>query len=170
MLLAGLLFNALKRQRWKIWPCIYGAQSTNGHLSLYWSLALYAILDTSPGPHLPPKKNSLSPTGFVRIFLSCFCMLRRSNVIPDSERFDASRCLRRCDFEFTPDRVTVIIRWSKTIQHGERILRITLTRTDTALCPYLALTNHFRITTNISKDGPAFVVAHSPPKPLTSAI
>ena len=40
---------------------MYGTQSANGHmthLSLFWSLALYAILDTSPGPHLPPKKLS----------------------------------------------------------------------------------------------------------------
>ena len=40
---------------------MYGTQSTNGHmthLSLYWSLALYAILDTSPGTHFTPKKLS----------------------------------------------------------------------------------------------------------------
>ena len=66
-----------------------------------------------------------------------FTMLRKSNVFPKSIKlFDPSKNLRRCDFLVHPDGLhkglVIQIRWTKTIQHKERLL----------LCPVPLLPGH----------------------------
>ena len=83
--------------------------------------------------------------------------------------FDKSKNLTRGDFKFESDMVIVTLRWSKTIQFGQRLLSIPLLRTNNALCPCLASAKPFGLTASVPSHGPAFV-CDVDATPLTSSL
>ena len=112
-------------------------------------------------------------TTWAAALIMFFGMLRRSNVICSSlSSFDPSKHLRRKDITFTTDFMTVSIRWSKTIQFKDRILKLPLPRIqEHVLCPVQATFKAFSMTPNAPPDGPAFVISQSAqPVPLTVKI
>ena len=57
--------------------------------------------------------------------LMFFCMLRRANVLVSSLRcFNVAKHLRRCDISFFHWGAMITIRWTKTIQYQQRVLRM----------------------------------------------
>lgn len=100
------------------------------------------------------------------------CMLRKSNLMASTNTtFNPKHNLTRQDIEVEVSQVVVNIRWSKTIQFKERVHRIPLTRTNSALCPVLAITKHFSLTSGAPRPGAAFLTTGSPDyKPLTACV
>ena len=74
-------------------------------------------------------------TVFWCLFLFAFFLFaRKSNLVPDTQKF-----LLRQDVKELDDILIVTIKWSKTIQFGQRILQIPLIKIpDSVLCPYQA--------------------------------
>ena len=89
-----------------------------------------------------------------------FGFLRKANLFPPSVKgFDPSRHLCRQDLTLHQWGVTLHIRWSKTIQFGERALEAPLPRlVGHPLCPVAALVHAFTLTLGASLTGPAFVI------------
>ena len=98
-------------------------------------------------------------------------MLRRSNVLPSGPTsFDQTKQLRLMDITVFRDHLSVYIKWSKTMQFGERPYSIPLYRArNSPLCPVQATVHARRFSQGAPLDGPAFVYLHqSKLKPLTS--
>ena len=121
-----------------------------------------------------PRHLDLANTGDSNYWAAClvmfYGMLRRSNVLPESAgQFDPSHNLRRKDIVFGKGGLTVMIRWSKTIQFGDRVHKIPLPRiADSALCPSQAVYHAFQKSPLAKTNGPSFVCLEQPSaKPLT---
>ena len=69
-----------------------------------------------------------------------FLFARKSNLVPNSKKeFKSGKFLRREDVYFQDDILLVIMRWSKTNQFGQRVLKIPLLRIPgSVLCPVTA--------------------------------
>ena len=104
-------------------------------------------------------KNSKHSAVWCACLLMFFGMLRRSNVMPSSfSQFDASKHLRRRDVQFTRDSIVLTIRWSKTIQFQQRVLKLPLVRIPGhPLCPLQATFHLFQRTQYAHPEGPALV-------------
>lgn len=101
-----------------------------------------------------------------------FGLLRRSNLVPNTATsFDGSRQFQRNDFTFFPNRISINIKWSKTVQFGQytRILPL-FTLPNNMLCPVKAITNHFQLTRDMLPTQPAFICHTCPVTPLTSSL
>lgn len=87
-----------------------------------------------------------------------FGLLRRSNVLADSGKFDPLRQLTRDSVLICDDQsLTLIIRWSKTIQLKDRVLRISVPLiAPHPLCPVSAVVKSFRKTSPAEPSDPAF--------------
>ena len=72
-----------------------------------------------------------------------FSFLRLSNILPHSvQKFDPTRHLTRGDIIFSEKFCTVIVKWSKTLQHSNQMATITIPSLgDSPLCPMKALIN-----------------------------
>ena len=79
------------------------------------------------------------------LLIAFYLMLRKSNLIPWSfQDFDYKRHLSRCHFSIGVNYMLVQIVWSKTIQFGERVLLLPLSRIkNSCLCPVAAIENLF---------------------------
>ena len=89
-----------------------------------------------------------------------FGFFRKSNLFPkNANSFNPKKHLCRSDFSVHPWGIMISIKWSKTIQCGERILQtpIPLLKNH-PLCPVNAVVNAFSLTRYASSDGPAFVI------------
>ena len=88
-----------------------------------------------------------------------FLMLRKSNLVPSStKKFDPATMLSRGDIVVHRDILVVFIRWSKTNQFGERVLRLPLVPIQhSPLCPVTAF-KHMISLVPASPDHPLFVV------------
>ena len=93
-----------------------------------------------------------------------FGLLRKSNLFPDkSADFDASKQLTRDCFFVHDNMLTIIVKWSKTIQKKEKTLSIHLPCLHPhPLCPVSAVMHAFRKSYNCPPTAPAF--------PLTGAV
>jgi hypothetical protein len=89
-----------------------------------------------------------------------FGFFRKSNLFgPSGSGFDPSKHLCRSDFLLYPWGLAVQIRWSKTIQFGERVLVTPLPRLPGhPLCPVEAVVQAFALTKSAKPQGPAFMV------------
>ncbi len=87
-----------------------------------------------------------------------FAMLRRSNLLPaTTSSFDCRKQIRRCDIHWEKDSLMLTIRWSKTIQFGEGMLRIPLIRIKSSChCPVQAMYQALRLS-NADPEGPLFL-------------
>lgn len=111
-------------------------------------------------PHLVRKAESMTPdillqmykfldlkkakdTVFWCLFLFAFFLFaRKSNLVPDTNNYKSKKFLLRQDVKQLDDILIVTIKWSKTIQFGQRILQIPLIKIpDSVLCPYQAFEN-----------------------------
>lgn len=100
-----------------------------------------------------------------------FGLLRKSNLIPDvAKKFNPVRQLQRQDFEFCQDKINITIKWSKTIQFGQRTRVIPLLASNGNLCPVNAILNHFKITCAAGTTEPAFLCSTKPHVPLTTPL
>lgn len=112
---------------------------------------------------------SLNPAQVVdaQVWAACLLMfyglLRRSNVLtPSMAAFDASKHLRRSDITFTATGLSLVIRWTKTIQFKERRLYIPLPRRQGhPLCPVQAVFHALCLTQGAAPDGPALMIPSS---------
>jgi integrase len=89
-----------------------------------------------------------------------FGLFRKSNVLVSSLKdFNRLKHLSREDLTFHSWGISVIVRWSKTIQCQERILHVPLIALPGhPLCPVTALINYIRLSVGASLSGPAFTV------------
>lgn len=91
-----------------------------------------------------------------------FGMLRRSNVLAPNKGFVLGKHLARQDVHLCQEGVSLVIRWSKTIQYRERELMIPLPlRTDHPLCPSTAIIKALALTGQAPSSGPAFMTPSS---------
>ena len=74
------------------------------------------------------------------LFLFAFFLFaRKSNLVPDSENYVHKKFLLREDVQICDNVLVVNIKWSKTIQFGERMLKIPLLEIPGSdLCPLKA--------------------------------
>lgn len=113
-------------------------------------------------------ESTLDSAFWAAALVSFYGMLRRSNVsVPSANNFDTTRTLLRSDFKFSDEGILLTVRWTKTIQFKERVLKIPLPRTNNALCPFLAVTKHFNGTVGAKPGEPAFLSARN--MPLTTS-
>ncbi|CAC5365689.1 unnamed protein product [Mytilus coruscus] len=87
-------------------------------------------------------------------------MSRKSNLVPDSSsQFDKNKQLTRGKVFVVNDIAIVVFEWTKTIQHGERRLKIPLVKIPgSVLCPVSAY-NRMCSKIPTSNDSPAFVMS-----------
>ncbi|VDI01905.1 Hypothetical predicted protein [Mytilus galloprovincialis] len=88
-----------------------------------------------------------------------FLMSRKSNLVPDSvDSFDCKRQLTRVKVCMHERVAIVVFEWTKTIQWGERILKIPLVKIDDSiLCPVTAYNRMCRMIP-APEESPAFVI------------
>ena len=89
-----------------------------------------------------------------------FGFFRKSNLFPPNlNNFNPQKHLCRSDFSIHPWGIMIKIKWTKTIQCGERILStpIPLLKKH-PLCPVTAVVNAFNLTRYASTEGPAFTI------------
>lgn len=93
-----------------------------------------------------------------------FMMARKSNLVPDSTlKFDPAKHLLRQDVLVHKKSIIVFIKWSKTIQFGEKILQIPLLRIkNNPLCPVTAYKNMCKIVPT-QPNKPAFIMPNNQP-------
>ena len=78
------------------------------------------IITTDMLSRMPIVSETLQyPIVFKALYSFCFfSFLRISNILPHTmASFDITRQLCRCDLIFSPDNITVLIQWSKTLQN-----------------------------------------------------
>lgn len=112
-------------------------------------------------PHLPKRALAITPDILARIhsflnlsnpneasfwslFLTAFFMMaRKSNLVPNGIKdFDPKKHLTRQDIKIQNNALLITLKWSKTIQFGERLLQIILVAIpDHPLCPVSAYKN-----------------------------
>lgn len=85
-------------------------------------------------------RNSFDVTLWSLFLIAFFTMSRKSNLVATSEKkFDANKQLCRGDVIIKNDFMIVVMKWSKTIQFGERKLRIPICSIPgSVLCPVKA--------------------------------
>ncbi len=99
------------------------------------------------------------------LFTSSFwLMTRKSNMVPNSAtQFDPSKQFTRGDVKHDKDLVVFRVKWSKTIQFGQRELIIPLTPCKVKkLCPVRAINNMIALNPAKDKD-PLFINADGSP-------
>ena len=92
---------------------------------------------------------------FKAVFLlAFFFFLRLSNIAPHSlTSFDSSRHLCAGDLIFTKRFLTVVIKWTKTIQTRDKVHLLTLPRSrGSRLCPYTAFRQALKLYSPASND------------------
>ena len=97
-------------------------------------------------------------------------MLRMASLLCPSSRCDHARHILKSDISSTPNGVLVVVRATKTIQFGDRSLRVPLPRSQgNPLCPVQALTHYMKLApTPNSPAEPPFMVGRD--RPLTGPI
>ena len=89
--------------------------------------------------------------------VSFFGLFRKSHLLPlSSKDFSPATFLVRSDFTFEPSTVYVRVRWSKTMQLGQRTVTIPLVAMSSPLCPVSAVRQSFRLTPGAGPQDQAF--------------
>ena len=104
--------------------------------------------------------NPLDSMFWAAALVAFYGFLRKANLFPSAiNKYDPNKHLSRGDFTLYQWGVHLQIKWSKTIQFGERILYTPLPRLDNhPLCPVTAILRAFLLTQGAPTDGPAFVI------------
>lgn len=90
--------------------------------------------------------------------VSFFGLFRKSHLLPASSTiFNPLKQLVRSDFTFHDDHILVLVRWSKTIQLGQRTITVPLVAIPSSpLCPVRAILHAFSLTPGVLPDAQAF--------------
>ena len=90
--------------------------------------------------------------------VSFFGLFRKSHLLPASQReFSPDTFLTRSDFSFVGSGVHIRVRWSKTIQFGQRTVTIPLVAMPSShLCPVSAVTRAFSLAPGALPSDQAF--------------
>jgi len=100
--------------------------------------------------------NSFHASFWAICLTAFFGLFRKSHLLPVS-KFDPLQQFTRADFISTNTGFIVNVRWSKTIQFGQRTIYVPLVRCpQSLLCPVFAISNAFRLTPAISVNDQAF--------------
>ena len=130
-------------------------------------------------PHLVKQARAITPEILLKLFsyldvqdpfdatiwclflFAFFLFARKSNLVPNSKKeFKSGKFLRREDVYFQDDILLVIMRWSKTNQFGQRVLKIPLLRIPgSVLCPVTAYLQMCKLI-RAKSDDPLFVLPH----------
>ena len=105
--------------------------------------------------------------------MAFFCFFRKSNLLPKSaSAFSTKSNLCVGDVLFFPWGAFVIVRWSKTIQYSERLLKVPMPLLrNHPLCPVTALLQCLKANGNLTPSDPLFMyVEHGNRKPLTHTV
>ena len=88
---------------------------------------------------------------------------RKSNLVPDSmNKLQSATCLLRKHVSRLDDNLLVSFSWTKTIQSGERVIRRSLLKSSTVLCPVTAYEKKKMISQiSVSEDAPLFSLSPS---------
>ncbi|CAG2206888.1 unnamed protein product [Mytilus edulis] len=87
-------------------------------------------------------------------------MSRKSNLVPDSSsQFDKNKQLTRGKVFVGNDIAIVVFEWTKTIQHGERRLKIPLVKIPGSVLCTVSAYNRMCSKVPASNDSPAFVIS-----------
>ena len=128
-------------------------------------------------PHLPKRALPITPGILTEMYkhleigksldkvfwclflIAFFVMSRKSNLVPISiSKFDSKKQLTRGDILLENDILIVLVKWSKTIQFGQRILRIPLINIPgNILCPVKAYKDMIKAIP-AHKTSPAFCI------------
>lgn len=85
--------------------------------------------------------------------VSFFGLFRKAHLLPDSMQvFDPKRMFTRADFKLTGSCLYITVRWSKTIQMGQRTVTIPLVAIPASpVCPVSAVCQAFSLTPECSQ-------------------
>lgn len=123
-------------------------------------LSIYGILN---------HRNILDLNFWAASLIMFFGMFRKSNLLPNSTTsFSPNKQFTRGDFWLHPSCVSVLVKYTKTIQHKQRSFTVKFPLLRTSLCPVTALMSAFRAS-DLPSDAPAFV-SDSSGTPLHSAL
>jgi hypothetical protein len=97
-------------------------------------IALYGTLADTPA----------DKAFWIACLIAFFGFLRKSTLLPASSELSLGKFIARCDVkELTLQSFTVLVRFSKTIQFGQRVLSLPyVSCSDVRLCPVRALLSH----------------------------
>ena len=86
-----------------------------------------------------------------------FGLFRKAHLLPESEpAFDPKKMFTRSDFSFSHSCIYITVRWSKTIQMGQRTVVIPLLAVPSSpLCPVSAVTHAFNLNPGCSPSSQA---------------
>lgn len=117
-------------------------------------LDMYKVLDIN--------NNILHATLWCCFLLGFYLFARKSNLVPVSApKFSQKKHLCRRDIMVAKDHLVVYIKWTKTIQHGQRYLLIPLAQVPgSPLCPRAAFINMCKLMP-ASGSQPAFLFPHN---------
>ena len=111
-------------------------------------IRLHGLLDFSDSKHA---------SFWAICIVSFFGLFRKSHLLPLSAKiFSSATFLTRSDFTFDESTVYIKVRWSKTIQLGQRTVIIPLVGMSSPLCPVAAVSRAFRLTPGADPHGQAF--------------
>lgn len=87
-----------------------------------------------------------------------FGLFRKAHLLPHSDAsFDPKRQFTRSDFVYSSTGITLTVRWSKTIQLGQRTVAVPLVAIPgSSLCPVTAVQHAFSFTTAALPNSQAF--------------
>ena len=89
--------------------------------------------------------------------VSFFGFFRKSHLLPSSvSDFSPLTFLTRSDFSFSGSSILIKVRWSKTIQFGQRTVTIPLVASSSSLCPVWAVSRAFSLTPHTRPNDQAF--------------
>ena len=90
--------------------------------------------------------------------VSFFGLFRKSHMLPPSPKeFSPGTYLTRSDFTFRDSTLLIQVRWSKTIQFGQRIVTVPLVALPSSvLCPVTAVSRAFSLTSGSPPSSQAF--------------
>lgn len=107
--------------------------------------------------------NSFDASVWAACLTMLYGLLRRGNVLSTQAQFRSSKHLTRNDITFHSYGIQLNIKWSKTIQFGERSLQIPLPRYHGhVLCPVQAILLSFKLSAGADMAGPAFTYKCGP--------
>ena len=88
-----------------------------------------------------------------------FGLFRKAHLLPTSgSDFHPGRMFTRSDFTVRPDAIFILVRWSKTIQMGQRTVTIPLVAAPgSPLCPVAAVSHAFSLCPGLAPSSQAFM-------------
>ena len=102
-------------------------------------------------------KDSKHASFWAICLVSFFGLFRKSHLLPTSPSdFSPLQFLTRSDFTFSGSTIFIRVRWSKTIQFGQRTVTVPLVASSSPLCPVKAVSQAFALTPYVMPNDQTF--------------